>query len=265
VIALTIAGSDPSGGAGVPRDLETFAALGVRGMSVLSCLTAQNSQQVDAVDPVPAAFVAQQLQTLLQDFRPAATKTGLLASVGVVRAVADAIGRLGPLVVDPVLASTSGTALVGTGVREAILTCLLPRAALVTPNLAEAGALTETTVTDLASMRRAAEILLATGTKAVLVKGGHLDGDPVDLLVTGEGSRELRAVRIDVPAVRGTGCALSAAIVAGLAQGKGMQDAIDAARVFLRSALDSAEQVGGGAWHLGRPGHSGVPPARPGP
>ncbi|MFP6663554.1 MAG: bifunctional hydroxymethylpyrimidine kinase/phosphomethylpyrimidine kinase [Deltaproteobacteria bacterium] len=254
MIALTIAGSDPSGGAGVARDLETFATLGVRGMSVLSCLTAQNSQQVDAVEPVPAAFVAQQLATLLRDFRPAASKTGLLASAEAVVAVADVAGRLGPLVVDPVLASTSGSDLVAAGVREAILTRLLPQAALVTPNLAEAGALTETLVTDLASMRRAAEILLATGVKAVLVKGGHLAGDPVDLLLTSERSRELHASRIDVPPVRGTGCALSAAITAGLAQGKGLEDAIDAARAFLGDALGRAEKVGGGAWHLGRSG-----------
>jgi hydroxymethylpyrimidine/phosphomethylpyrimidine kinase len=253
VIALTIAGSDPSGGAGVPRDLETFAAFGVRGTSVFSCLTAQNSQQVDAVEPVRAAFVTRQLKTLLRDLRPAASKTGLLASAEVVEAVADAAESLGPLVVDPVLVSTSGAALAGEGVRDAMLNRLLPQAALVTPNLAEAGALTATVVTDLPSMLRAGELLLAKGAQAVLVKGGHLKGDPVDLLVTTQGSREFRAERIDVPAVRGTGCALSAAITAGLASGQCLDDAIDAARAFLHNALRGAEKVGSGAWHLGRP------------
>lgn len=254
MIALSIAGSDPSGGSGVQRDLETFAALGVRGTSVLSCLTAQNSASVAEVMPLSATFVASQLDSLLADMPPAATKTGLLGSAEVVELVAAlaAAGRLGAFVVDPVLLASSGDTLAGREVSEAIALKLVPHVTLLTPNLHEAGILTDSCVANVDEMRRAGEVLCERGAGAVLVKGGHLPGPPTDILVTASGVKEFVGERIDTPEVRGTGCALSAAITARLAAGDRLDVAIAAGREYLRRGLWGAEAVGRGAWHLGR-------------
>lgn len=250
---LTVAGSDPSGGGGLQRDLTTFDAWGVEGLGVLSCLTAQNSTGVTEILPVPGTFVARQIEALLDDMPPVASKTGLLLSTEVVEAVAQVGARLGPLVVDPVLMTTSGQALVGADVKESIRTHLVPLATLLTPNLQEAASLAGFPVHDRASMLAAARSLLDMGARSVLVKGGHLEGDPVDLLVDAKGYEEFSEPRLAVPDVRGTGCALSAAIAAALAQGHSMSEAVVAARAFVRASLAAAAPAGQGAWHLGRP------------
>ena len=252
--ALTIAGADPSGGGGLQRDLTSFAALGVEGLGVLASLTAQNTTGVSETLTVPGAFVARQIDALLADLPPAATKTGLLLSVDVVEVIARTASRLGPLVVDPVLITTAGQALVDADVQEAIRRQLLPVTTLVTPNLAEAAALVGFPVVDRPSMHAAAQALLGYGAASVLVKGGHLDGAPIDLLVSPTGVEEFVEPRIQVPDVRGTGCALSAAIVAGLVQGRSMSAAVAQARGFVRAGLAAAAPAGQGAWHLGRPG-----------
>lgn len=249
--ALTIAGSDPSGGGGIQRDLMTFAALGISGTSCLSSLTAQNTNGVVETLAVSGTFLARQIETLLVDLPPDASKTGLLPSAEAVSVVASFAGRLGPLVVDPVLASTGGQTLVEVAVPEALRAQLLPLTALVTPNLAEAEALTGVPVTDADSMAAAGRALLDTGVGAVLIKGGHLAGDPIDLLLTEAGAEKFSAPRLEVPDVRGTGCALSAAIATGLARGLPIRSAVVEGRRFVRDLLRTAAPVGSGAWHLG--------------
>lgn len=249
--ALTIAGSDPSGGGGVQRDLMTFAALGISGTSCLSSLTAQNTTGVVETLAVSGTFLARQIEALLVDLPPDASKTGLLPSAEAVSVVASFAGRLGPLVVDPVLASTGGQTLVEAAVPEALRAQLLPLTALVTPNLAEAEALTGVPVTDADSMAAAGRALLDTGVGAVLIKGGHLAGDPMDLLLTEAGAEKFSAPRLEVPDVRGTGCALSAAIATGLARGLPIRSAVVEGRRFVRDSLRTAAPAGSGAWHLG--------------
>lgn len=256
--ALAIAGFDPSGGGGLARDLATFAAFEVRGFGVVAALTAQNTKEVAAVEAVGTGLLRRQLETLLDDMRPSATKVGLLGSSGAVEVVADAAaaGHLGPLVVDPVLRSTSGDTLAASDLAAVLRDRLLPQTALLTPNLDEAAALTGEAVQDEAAMERAGKRLCELGAGAVLVKGGHLAGDPVDLLVTENGAERFSSPRIAVPAVRGTGCALSSAITAGLARGWPLRRAVEDARGWLRRALEAAGPVGEGAWLLGD-----VPPA----
>ena len=230
----------------------TFAALGGTGLSVVASLTAQNSKGVTDTLSVSGPFVAHQIETLLADMPPAASKTGLLCSAEVVEAVASLADRLGPVVVDPVLGSTGGQNLVSRDVPDALCRKLLPVAALVTPNLAEAAVLAGFPVEDRESMLAAGRSILETGVGAVLVKGGHLRGDPVDLLLTEAGTEEFSDSRLEVPEVRGTGCALSAAIAVGLAGGDMMRTAVIGARRFVRESLATAAPAGRGAWHLGR-------------
>ncbi|MBV9850437.1 MAG: bifunctional hydroxymethylpyrimidine kinase/phosphomethylpyrimidine kinase, partial [Armatimonadetes bacterium] len=184
-VALTIAGSDPSGGAGIQADLRTFAALGVAGLSVITALTVQTSQGVLSVHPVAPDILAAQLNAILEDTRPDAVKIGMLGGAAQVRVVADALRRFHPpnVVLDPVLASTGGVPLLDEEGRRALLTELLPLCDLVTPNLGEAGQLAGRHVHDDTTMAEAGEQLLALGAKTVLVKGGHLAGEPYDLLL----------------------------------------------------------------------------------
>lgn len=250
---LAIAGFDPSGGGGIARDLATFARFGVRGQGVLSAVTAQNSARVDAVEPVAPAMLRAQLETLLDDITPRATKTGMLAGSETAGIVAEfaAAGRLGALVVDPVLRSTSGASLGAGDLALALREKVLPHAVLVTPNLQEAAVLGGQPVETPGDMEAVGRDLCRAGARAVLVKGGHLEGDPVDVLVSGGTVQHLRGARIPVPEVRGTGCALSAAVAACLAQGATVPDAVVAARAWLRAALEAAAPLGSGAWHLG--------------
>ena len=222
-IALTIAGSDSSGGAGIQADLKTFTALGVYGASVLTALTAQNTQGVRAVHAPPAAFVTAQIDAVLDDLDVGGVKTGMLANADIVLAVAEALQRRPslPLVVDPVMVATSGDRLLEPDAVDAYKTRLIPRAQLITPNLPEAAALLgEPVATDLAGAERQARALLSLGCGAVLVKGGHREAsEAIDVLATADGRVEfVRAPWIATRNTHGTGCTLSAAIAGLLAR-----------------------------------------------
>ena len=241
-IALTIAGSDSSGGAGIQADLKTFTALGVYGASVLTALTAQNTRGVTGVHTPPAAFVRAQIDAVLDDLDVAAIKTGMLANGEIVTAVAEALAarKSMPLVVDPVMVATSGDRLLDPAAVAAVQHRLMPLATLVTPNLAEAAALLGVgEATSIAAMEEQARALLGFGCRAVMVKGGHGTGnEAVDVLVTAAGEvTHLRAPRIATRNTHGTGCTLSAAIAALLATGAALPDAIRRAKTFLSAAL----------------------------
>jgi hydroxymethylpyrimidine/phosphomethylpyrimidine kinase len=253
-IALSIAGSDPSGGAGIQADLKTFTALGVYGMAVITALTAQSTQGVAGVLAVPPEFVFLQIATLAADSRIGAVKTGMLNDATTVRAVAEAIKRhkLGPLVVDPVMVATSGDALLKEDAIAAVREELLPLANLLTPNLPEAARLLGRPVAaDEAAMSAQAEALLKLGCKAVVVKGGHGRGtEAVDILLAAEGTRlRLALPRIATKNTHGTGCAFSAAVAAHLALGASLPDAVASAKRFVHAALEGGAglQIGRGA------------------
>jgi hydroxymethylpyrimidine kinase/phosphomethylpyrimidine kinase len=253
-VALTIAGSDPSGGAGIQADVVTFARFGVHGASVVTALTAQDTRGVHAVMAVPSELVAQQLTAVRDDLDVRAAKTGMLLGAAIVDVVADALARrpVPALVVDPVLRATSGDALLDPAALDLLRARLLPLATLVTPNLEEAEALTRRRVDDPAAMRDAARALVdELGAGAALVKGGHLTGPALDVLYDGGALHELSASRVAGGAVRGTGCALSAAVTAGLALGHDLRAAVDAAKRWVSAAITGAEPLGRGARLLG--------------
>jgi hydroxymethylpyrimidine/phosphomethylpyrimidine kinase len=247
-VALTIAGSDPSGGAGIQADLKTFHAFGVYGTAVLTALTVQNTRGVRAVHPVPPDVVVAQLDAVDDDLRVAAAKIGLVPAPAHAAALADRLRRrpLPNLVLDPVLVAGSGDALCAEGTATA-LRALLPGSALVTPNLAEAAALTGRSVRDPTGMADAARALVDLGARAALVTGGHLPGRPVDVLFADGVVHTLDASRVAVARTHGTGCTLSAAIAAGLASGLDLLAAVSRARRFVQHALAGALAVGGGA------------------
>jgi hydroxymethylpyrimidine/phosphomethylpyrimidine kinase len=248
-IALTIAGSDSGGGAGIQADLKTFQQFGVFGTSVIVALTAQNTLGVRAVEVVPESMVSAQLIALAEDLPPAALKTGMLAEAGLVRRVARAIRENGwaPLVVDPVLVSTSGTRLLTTEAEEVMREDLLPLAAVVTPNLDEAAILTGRVVHDVTTMERAGATLLRFGTGAALIKGGHLADDIItDVLVTSSGVQTFTHPRIETRSSHGTGCTLSAAITAGLALGRPLEMAVAQGLDFVHRAIAAAPGLGSG-------------------
>jgi hydroxymethylpyrimidine/phosphomethylpyrimidine kinase len=268
-IALTIAASDSGGGAGIQADLKTFHQYGVFGTSVLVAVTAQNTLGVRAVEPVSSALVTAQLAALAEDLPPAALKTGMLAEAGLVRLVADTIRANGwrPLVVDPVMVASSGDRLLTAEGEVAVRDALLPLAAVVTPNLAEAGVLTGRPVGDVAAMERAGGALVAAGAAAALVKGGHLAGDQLtDVLVTRAGVRRFTHRRIPTRSTHGTGCTLSAAITAGLALGRPLEQAVADALDFVQRAIAAAPALGAGAGPLNHtvpaPRASGPPAER---
>ena len=248
-IALTIAGSDSGGGAGIQADLKTFQQFGVFGTSVVVALTAQNTREVRAVETVPDSMVSAQLTALAEDLPPAALKTGMLAEAGLVRLVARAIRENGwaPLIVDPVMVSTSGSRLLSTEAEEVIREDLLPLAALVTPNLDEAAILTGRVVHDVPTMERAGATLIRFGAGAALMKGGHLSGPVLtDVLVTPSGVWHFARPRLETRSVHGTGCTLSAAITAGLALGRGLEHAVEDALDFVHRAIAAAPGLGSG-------------------
>lgn len=248
---LTIAGSDPSGGAGIQADLRAFEAHGIAGLSVVTALTAQNTCGVEAVDVVDAGIVRRQLETLLDDIRPDAVKIGMLGSAAQVEAVADILERYAPanIVLDPVLASTGGFPFLDDAGVEALIRRLLPLATVVTPNLIEAQALTGAT-------EAAAEKLIALGARAVLIKGGHREGRPVDVLtiasiipvpsLLGARGLEFDGERIDTPHTHGTGCLLASSIAANLAQGVTLVEAVARAKRAVRTALENPIVIGQG-------------------
>ena len=248
-IALTIAGSDSGGGAGIQADLKTFQQFGVFGTSVVVALTAQNTRGVRAVEPVSEAMIAAQLAALAEDLPPAALKTGMLADAGVVRLVSQAIREhgWGPVVVDPVMVSTSGHRLLSLEAEEVLRETLVPIARVITPNLDEAAILTGRAVHDVPTMERAGETLLRFGAGAALVKGGHLTGGELtDVLVTASGVRHFTRPRLETTSTHGTGCTLSAAITAGLALGRELETAVDAALDFVHRAIAAAPGLGSG-------------------
>lgn len=248
---LSIAGSDPSGGAGIQADLKTFSALGAYGAAALTVLTAQNTRGVTGVMPVPGEFVADQLAALFEDLDISAVKTGMLGGPDVVDAVVNAVRqyRVRNLVVDPVMVATSGDRLVSDETVEAIRDRLLPLASVVTPNLPEAATLLGWDEVRPERMAEAGAGLRAQGTSAALVKGGHAGAEEaVDVLVDGDGAHELRAVRVATKNTHGTGCTLSSAIAVGLGLGKPLLDAVSDAKHYLTGALNAAEtlHIGGG-------------------
>lgn len=243
-VALTVAGSDSGAGAGIQADLKTFAALGVYGCSTITCLTAQNTQGVQDLHPVPAAFVEAQMRSVLSDMPVAVIKTGMLANSEIIHALAvtyDCCYPV-PLVVDPVMVATSGDPLLAKDAVSALIEELLPRASLITPNLQEAAALLgEQPAQNISEMRSQAERLMALGAQAVLIKGGHGEsGEVTDLLISPAGVETFTKPRIDTRNTHGTGCTLASAIAAGLAQGLVLPQAVSQARDFLQGALMAA-------------------------
>lgn len=251
-IALTIAGSDPSGGAGLQADLKTFTALGVYGASVVTALTAQNTRGVTGAMAVPPDFIALQMEAVASDLSIGAAKTGMLGDTTTVMAVAAAVRRhaIAPLVVDPVMVATSGDVLLAPDAIDSVRREMLPLAAIITPNLPEAAKLLGAEAArSEAEMEDQARRLLTLGPRAVLIKGGHGQGvEAIDVLVTREGAQRYAKPRIDTRNTHGTGCTLAAAITAYLAKGAPLGDAVAAAKDFLWQALQSGRdmQIGSG-------------------
>jgi hydroxymethylpyrimidine/phosphomethylpyrimidine kinase len=251
-VALTIAGSDSSGGAGVQADLKAFAALGVYGASVITALTAQNAKGVLAIHDVPADFIAAQMDAVFSDLDVGATKIGMLANSAAIEAVAAGLDRhrARNVVLDPVLLASSGDPLLRPGAIDA-LRKLIGRACVLTPNLGEAAALLNMPLAqDEAAMRTQAEKLLTFGAEAALIKGGHLDGpESVDLLVSTNGCERFAVPRIATKNTHGTGCTLSAAIAAGLARGLSPSDAVREAKGYVTAAIAAADRLSVGSGH----------------
>lgn len=260
--ALTIAGSDSGGGAGIQADLKTFQALGVFGMTAITAVTIQNTNGVTGYEEISPHVVADQIRAVVTDIGVDAAKTGMLASAAIIAAVAEAVQETSVpnLVVDPVFVSKHGHPLLQEDAVDALRALIMPLALLVTPNLPEAGGLAGFEVRGRDDMERAGRAILDLGARAVLVKGGHLEGgDATDVLVTRDGVRELPAERIDTPNTHGTGCVLSAAITASLARGLSLDDAVDAGKRFVTEAIRHALAIGSGigpvnpSWDLPAP------------
>jgi hydroxymethylpyrimidine/phosphomethylpyrimidine kinase len=248
--ALTIAGSDSGGGAGIQADLKTFTVFEVYGMSAITALTAQNTCGVAGIHRVPAAFVRAQIDAVISDIGVDATKTGMLASADIINEVARAVRDLAirQLVVDPVMIAQSGAALLEPAARAVLLEELVPLATLVTPNIPEAEALTGIAIGSVGDMRAAARLLIERGARACLVKGGHLGGDEaVDVFDDGRNPQELRVARLPTRHTHGTGCQLSAAITAHLARGVPLLEAVEHAKRFITVAIRHSLAIGAGA------------------
>jgi len=246
-IAVTIAGSDSGGGAGIQADLKTFAALGVYGASVLAALTAQNTIGVSAIHDVPAEFVGAQIDAVFADLEVDAVKIGMLSQGAVIEAVAAGLVRWKQtnVVLDPVMVATSGDRLLAPEAIDVLKRVLIPRALVITPNLPEAAALLDAPVaSNETEMRLQAERLLTLGPRAVLIKGGHGDGaESADLLVTATSEARFTAERIHTNNSHGTGCTLSSAIAAGLAKGLPLADAVGAAKTYVSAAIAAADRL----------------------
>jgi hydroxymethylpyrimidine/phosphomethylpyrimidine kinase len=254
VVALTVAGSDSGGGAGIQADLKTFAAFGVYGVSAITAVTAQNTRGVSAVEAMSPGIVSAQIAAIVDDFQVAALKTGMLANAAIIGAVARVlrVSRTGPLVVDPVMVAKSGDLLLDADAVGALTRELLPLAALVTPNLPEAEALTGMGVRTLDDQREAARRIAALGVRAVVVKGGHAESaDIVDVLFDGQAFHEFSHERVPGTSTHGTGCTFSAAITAQLALGRGILQAIPLAQAYVANAIRNAPGLGTGHGPMG--------------
>jgi hydroxymethylpyrimidine/phosphomethylpyrimidine kinase len=252
-IALTIAGSDSSGGAGIQADLKTFAALGVYGASVITALTAQNTQGVTGTHQVPADFVTAQTDAVFSDLAVGAVKIGMVAELSVIGAIAAGLAKWRPkhVVLDPVMVATSGDRLLKTDAIEALRKKLIPLASLVTPNLPEAAALLDEPIAATeGAIADQGKRLLAFGAGAVLIKGGHGRGaESIDYLVTSGGTITLSAPRLTTKNTHGTGCSLSSAVAAGLAKGEDMESAVRNAKAWISAAIASADRFSVGHGH----------------
>jgi hydroxymethylpyrimidine/phosphomethylpyrimidine kinase len=255
-IALTIAGSDSGGGAGIQADLKTFAALGVYGASVITSVTAQNTLEVTGIHDLPAEFVVLQLDTVVRDLPVDAIKTGMLSNPAIIRAVSERLNALGigRLVVDPVMVAKGGAALLRKEAEAELIQGLLPLASVVTPNLGEAEVLAAMPIRNLSDMEQAARRIYEQGPRNVVVKGGHLEGPPVDVLFDGHTFQYFEGERIDTKSLHGTGCTFASAIAAELAKGAEVVDAVRSAKAFITQAIRLAEPIGHGfgpTHHLG--------------
>lgn len=253
---LAVGGSDSGGGAGIQADIKTLTVLGAYAASAVTAVTAQNTLGVFGVVELDPEFVAQQIEVVLTDLGADVIKTGMLSSARVVRAVAGACARFAPraaLIVDPVMLAKDGTPLLDADARSALVSELVPRAALVTPNAPEAEALTGTPVSSVGDLSRAADHLLALGASAVLIKGGHLEGETVvDLLRTADGHEErFESPRLATTATHGTGCTLASAVAAGVAEGWTLSDAVRRAHDFVFAAMRIGPKLGAGYGPLG--------------
>ena len=252
-VALTIAGSDSSAGAGIQADLKTFAAFGVYGASVITALTAQNTTGVSGIHQVPADFVTAQIDAVFADLAVGAVKIGMVAQLATIDAIAAGLSRWSPrhIVLDPVMVATSGDRLLAADAVEALRTRLIPRASLITPNLPEAAALLdEPEATNEAGVERQGRRLLSLGCKAVLIKGGHGQGsESIDYLIDAERTIALAAPRIATKNTPGTGCSLSSAIAAGLARGDDMEAAVLNAKAWISAAIAAADKFTVGHGH----------------
>lgn len=252
-VALTIAGSDSSGGAGIQADLKTFAALGVYGASVITALTAQNTNGVSGIHQVPAGFVTAQIDAVFSDLEIGAVKIGMVAQLASIDAIAAGLKRWSPkhVVLDPVMVATSGDRLLAAEAIEALRAKLIPSASVVTPNLPEAAALLDEAVAaDPAAIEHQGKRLLAMGCQAVLIKGGHgQSAESTDYLIGPQGTLALAAPRIATRNTHGTGCSLSSAIAAGLAKGEGLESAVRNAKAWISAAISAADRFGVGHGH----------------
>ncbi|MCH7607913.1 MAG: bifunctional hydroxymethylpyrimidine kinase/phosphomethylpyrimidine kinase [Chloroflexi bacterium] len=247
-VALTIAGSDSSAGAGIQADLKTFAAFEVYGASAITAVTAQNTLGVTAVEELPAGMVAAQIDAVADDLGVAAVKTGMLSSASIIETVAERLVAhgLGVVVIDPVMVAKGGGRLLREDAVGALRELLLPLALVLTPNASEAEVLSGRPVTTIEEAKEAARAIRALGPRYVLVKGGHFGEDAVDVLFDGERFTELPAKRVATTSTHGTGCTLSAAIAAGLANGKGVGEAVSDAKAYVTEAIGRAFPVGAG-------------------
>lgn len=252
-VALTIAGSDSSGGAGIQADLKTFAALGVYGASAITALTAQNTEGVTGIHAVPAAFVTAQIDAVFSDLDVGAVKIGMVAQAASIDAIAAALSRWKPahVVLDPVMIATSGDRLLAAEAVEALRTKLIRTASVITPNLPEAAALLDEPIArSEAEIESQGRRLLALGCRAVLIKGGHGAGtESIDYLVCAENTIELAALRVATRNTHGTGCSLSSAVAAGLAKGEDLETAVRNAKRWISAAIAAADRFSVGHGH----------------
>lgn len=252
-VALTIAGSDSSGGAGIQADLKTFAALGVYGASAITALTAQNTKGVAGIHAVPAAFVAAQIDAVFSDLDVGAVKIGMVAQAESIDAIASALSRWKPghIVLDPVMVATSGDRLLAAEAVEALRTKLMPLASVITPNLPEAAALLDELIAKSeAEIESQGRRLLGLGCRAVLIKGGHGEGtESIDYLVSADKTIALAAPRVATQNTHGTGCSLSSAVAASLAKGEDLETAVRNAKSWISAAIASADRFSVGHGH----------------
>jgi hydroxymethylpyrimidine/phosphomethylpyrimidine kinase len=247
-IALSIAGSDSSGGAGIQADLKTFQAHGVYGTTAITAVTVQNTRSVSAIQEISPDIVQGQILCLFEDLAIDAVKIGMVASPPLIECIADALGRVDrpPIVLDPVMISKSGCALLEPDAQQALVDLLFPLAEVVTPNIHEAETLVKRKITSLDDMKKAAQDILALGAHKVVVKGGHLEGVATDVIYDGEAFEELSSRRFDTPNTHGTGCTFSSAIAANLALGNNFSQAVRNAKTYITGAIQYALDIGHG-------------------